>query len=62
MFCADVPDDLDVILLVVNARERIRSIVIVAVEHAAQVTSPAYDIGLTEDELREQHRRRLLER
>ena len=46
----------------VDARERIRSIVIVAVEHASQVTSPAYDIGLTEDELREQHRRRLLER
>jgi uncharacterized protein len=44
----------------VNARERIRSIVIVAVENASPVTSPAYDIGLTEDELREQHRRRLL--
>jgi predicted pyridoxine 5'-phosphate oxidase superfamily flavin-nucleotide-binding protein len=44
----------------VNARERIRSIVIVAVENASPVTSPAYDIGLAEDELREQHRRRLL--
>jgi uncharacterized protein len=46
----------------VNARERIRSIVIVAVENASPVTSPAYDIGLTEDELREQNRRRLLAR
>jgi uncharacterized protein len=46
----------------VNARDRIRSIVIVAVDEASPVTSPAYDIGLTEDELREQHRRRLLDR
>ena len=43
----------------VNARERIRSIVIVAVERALPVTSPAYDVGASEDELREQHLRRL---
>ena len=34
-------------------RDRIRSIVIVTVERAEAVTSPAYDIGYTEDELRE---------
>jgi hypothetical protein len=43
----------------VRARERIRGIVVVAVERAAAVTSPAYDIGLTEEELREQNLRRL---
>jgi uncharacterized protein len=43
----------------VKARERIRGIVIVAVERALPVTSPAYDIGLTEDELRESNLRRL---
>lgn len=43
----------------VKARERIRGIVIVAVERALPVTSPSYDIGLTEDELREQNLRRL---
>jgi len=43
----------------VNARARIRGIVIVAVENASAVTSPAYDIGLTEDDLREQNLRRL---
>jgi predicted pyridoxine 5'-phosphate oxidase superfamily flavin-nucleotide-binding protein len=36
----------------VKARERIRGIVIVAVDTASAVTSPAYDIGRTEDELR----------
>ena len=36
----------------VRARERIRGIVIVAVERASPVTSPAYDIGATADELR----------
>jgi len=36
-----------------RARERIRSIVVVTVERAEAVTSPAYDIGFTEDELRE---------
>src|SRR5215475_9554876 len=44
----------------VRARERIRSIVVIAVEHASAVTSPAYDLGATEDELREQWRARLL--
>ena len=43
----------------VNARERIHSIVIVAVERALSVTSPAYDIGTTEVELRELNLRRL---
>lgn len=43
----------------VRARERIRGIVIVAVERALPVTSPAYDIGATEDELRESNLRRL---
>ena len=37
----------------VFARDRIHSIVIVTVERAEAVTSPAYDIGYTEDELRE---------
>lgn len=46
----------------VKARERIRGIVIVAVERALPVTSPAYDIGLTEDELRESNLRRLTAR
>jgi uncharacterized protein len=36
-----------------KARERIRAIVIVTVERALPVTSPAYDLGATEDELRE---------
>ena len=36
-----------------QARERIRAIVIVTVERALPVTSPAYDLGTTEDELRE---------
>jgi uncharacterized protein len=44
----------------VRARERIRSIVIIAVEYASAVTSPAYDLGATEDELRAQYRQRLL--
>ena len=43
----------------VRARERIRGIVIVAVERALPVTSPAYDLGATEDELREINLRRL---
>ena len=36
-----------------KARERIRAIVIVTVERAVPVTSPAYDLGATEDGLRE---------
>jgi uncharacterized protein len=47
---------------VVKARERIRGIVIVAVERALLVTSPAYDVGMTEDELRERNLRRLTAR
>ena len=43
----------------VNARERIRGIVIVTVERALAVTSPAYDIGATEEELRERFLGRL---
>jgi hypothetical protein len=43
----------------VRARERIRGIVVVAVARAQPVTSPAYDIGLTEDELLESNLRRL---
>jgi len=44
----------------VQARERIHSIVVVAVERASAVTSPAYDVGATEDELRAIYRERLL--
>jgi uncharacterized protein len=40
-------------------RERIRAIVIVTVERALLVTSPAYDLGATEDELRQQWLARL---
>jgi uncharacterized protein len=36
-----------------KARERIRAIVTVTVEQALPVISPAYDLGATEDELRE---------
>lgn len=43
----------------VKARERIRAIVIVTVVRALPVTSPAYDIGFTEEDLREIHLRRL---
>jgi predicted pyridoxine 5'-phosphate oxidase superfamily flavin-nucleotide-binding protein len=43
----------------VRARQRIKGIVIVAVERALPVTSPAYDIGLSEDELRESNLLRL---
>jgi predicted pyridoxine 5'-phosphate oxidase superfamily flavin-nucleotide-binding protein len=43
----------------VRARERIRSIVIVAVERVLPVISPAYDLGMTEDELRQINLRRL---
>ena len=37
----------------VVTRERIRGIVIIAVDRALPVTSPLYDIGSTEEELRE---------
>jgi uncharacterized protein len=39
----------------VRARERIHGIVIIAVERALAVISPAYDIGSTEEELRERY-------
>jgi predicted pyridoxine 5'-phosphate oxidase superfamily flavin-nucleotide-binding protein len=43
----------------VDARARIKGIVIVSVDRALRVTSPAYDVGLTEEELRESNLRRL---
>lgn len=43
----------------VRARERILGIVIVEVQRALRVTSPAYDIGVTEEELRESNLERL---
>jgi uncharacterized protein len=43
----------------VRARQRIHSIVIIAVDRALPVTSPAYDIGSTENELRERYLRAL---
>jgi predicted pyridoxine 5'-phosphate oxidase superfamily flavin-nucleotide-binding protein len=43
----------------VRARERIRGIVIVTVERALPVTSPAYDVGATEAELHETYLRKL---
>ena len=43
-----------------RARERIHSIVVIEVERAAAITSPAYDLGATEDELRAIYRDRLL--
>jgi predicted pyridoxine 5'-phosphate oxidase superfamily flavin-nucleotide-binding protein len=45
-----------------RARERIHGIVIVEVERALAITSPAYDLGATEDELRERNLRRLTTR
>jgi predicted pyridoxine 5'-phosphate oxidase superfamily flavin-nucleotide-binding protein len=45
-----------------RARDRIRGIVLVRVQHAAPITSPAYDLGATEDELRERYLARLTER
>ncbi len=44
----------------VRARERIHGIVIITVERALPVTSPAYDIGFTEDQLRELYLHRLI--
>ena len=43
----------------VKARERIQGIVIVAVQRALPVISPAYDVGLTEDALRESNLRKI---
>ncbi len=45
----------------VRARERIKAIVIVAVDRVAPVVSPAYDLGTTEQELRSEWRHRLLD-
>ena len=42
------------------ARRRIEHVVLVRVEHASAVISPAYDEGATEDELRARWRKRLL--
>ena len=39
----------------VRARDRIHGIVIVTVRRALPVTSPSYDVGATEDELRERY-------
>jgi uncharacterized protein len=39
----------------VRARDRIRGIVIVTVQRALPVTSPSYDVGATEDELRQRY-------
>jgi uncharacterized protein len=41
--------------------QMVRSIVLVAVERAEPVTSPAYDLGSTEDELRETYERYYLD-
>ncbi len=46
----------------VDPRGRIRSIVIVAVELAIEVVSPAYDLGATEQELRARYLRMFTER
>jgi predicted pyridoxine 5'-phosphate oxidase superfamily flavin-nucleotide-binding protein len=43
-----------------QARDRIHAIVVIAVERALPVTSPAYDLGVTEAELRATYRERLL--
>lgn len=39
-------------------RDRIRGVVLVNVEQALPLTSPVYDLGLTEDEVRSQHAER----
>src|SRR5438874_4515685 len=41
-----------------NYRERIRAVVLVRVESALPLTSPAYDLGLTEEEVRAQYAQR----
>ena len=41
-------------------RERIHSIVVIEVDRVLPVTSPAYDLGATEEELRATYRERLL--
>ena len=39
----------------VHARDRIHGIVIVTIQRTLPITSPAYDVGATEDELRERY-------
>jgi hypothetical protein len=39
-------------------RSRIRGVVLVKVERAIEVTSPAYDLGRTEDEVRAEYAER----
>jgi predicted pyridoxine 5'-phosphate oxidase superfamily flavin-nucleotide-binding protein len=46
----------------VRARDRIHGIVIVTIDRATAVTSPAYDIGATEEELRERYLAALMAR
>ena len=43
----------------VDPRGRIRAVVVVTVERALAVTSPAYDLGVDENELRRRHVARL---
>jgi predicted pyridoxine 5'-phosphate oxidase superfamily flavin-nucleotide-binding protein len=43
----------------VRARDRIHGIVIVSVDTVLPVTSPSYDLGFTEEELRAAHLKRL---
>jgi hypothetical protein len=43
----------------VDPRGRIRAVVLVTVERALAVTSPAYDLGVDENELRRRHVARL---
>lgn len=40
-----------------RADERIRAVVLIRVERALSLTSPGYDTGLTEDEMRERYER-----
>lgn len=42
-------------------RARIRTVVIVEVSKAEPLTSPAYDLGMTEDEVRNAYKQRLVE-
>jgi len=41
-------------------RSRIRGVVLVKVESALPLTSPAYDLGMSEDDVRADHERRFL--
>ena len=46
----------------VNARDRIQGIVMVTIQRALAITSPAYDVGATEDELRQRYLAMLMAR